>query len=335
MAAKQNPSEFPTEPLQEIPIGPDSPLVLTALREDNPRDFLAALGLLDLLDKLYPAMELSLAWTNNGHPSLESRLAFPNDWLSNLVLQIRQMNDSEPHPFVHNKIIKVSHKDFREAVGRSISFHGKSKIGGTLPSALYAAFASQVHELEKTEISPTAFSFSNAQSGKELLRDIKELILTEFTFSGLIALLTNDPVRRKAAKSFRWHPAELRSAAYRAHDPGEKVKGDVILDFPCANIFAFFGLVFYPVADTANRELTLGMTQIRSLGDFFTWPVWGCKLVRDVVPSLLHHSLLHDKNNMRFALSSLGLTGKYRSIRQKVGKAPTISLYFSPAEKIF
>ena len=332
---KTTTSPCPPEPPQKIALGPDNPLVLTALREDNPRDFLAALGLLDLIDRLYPSHEVTMLWHPSGHPSLSCKIPLPENWLYKMACQISELNQTKPHPFIHHKIIKVSHPEFRKVLGRAINFSSNSDDYRTLPSSLYAAYGSQIHDLEQAETTPTAFSFSNAQSGKELLRDVGELITMYFNLKELTEFLTNNPAGRKDAKSFRWHPSELRSAAYRAHDPGGKISGDVVLDYPCANIFAFFGLTFYPVIDTPLRELTLGITRFNVLGDCFTWPIWTNNLSRDVITSLLHHQLIHAVNLKNTDLSSAGISGVFRCVRKKVGKAPTISLYFSPAEKIF
>jgi hypothetical protein len=334
MAAKKNATPPAAPPPQEIPLGPDHPLILTALREDNPRDFLAALGLLRLLDLLWPQSIVSLAWNSAGHPVLHVNLAVPDDWIGILSRELQAVNSLEQHPFVHNKIIKVAHAEFRVAIGRALEFRNSETSFAALPSALYAAYGSQVHDTDEGKTSPSAFSFSNAQCGKELLRDIREMIAREFTPTAIFECLKDDPIGRRDAKSFRWHPGECRAAAYRAHDPGGNVKGDVCMDFPCANILAFFGLTFFPVVDATKREATLGISRTSRLGDCFTWPVWDSHLSNDAVFSILHHPFVHMDRPDGAGAASLGITGAYRCVRMKVGKAPTISLYFSPATRI-
>lgn len=335
MAAKKKASTHPAPPPQEIPLGPETPFVLTALREDNPRDFLAALGLLRLLDLMWPDACPRMCWNKAGHPRLHLSASLPNDWTAILVSELQALNSHEPHPFVHNKIIKVSHSEFRAAIDRSLAFRDSESAVAALPCALYAAYGSQIHAKDESKASPSAFSFANAQSGKELLRDIRELISKNFTPAGLHEFLTCSPSGRRDGKSFRWHPAELRTAAYRAHDPGSKITGDVIHDYPESNILAFFGLSFYPVVDTEKRELTLGISRVRQLGDCFTWPVWETFHSCDSVFTLLHHPIIHADHADGAATMPLGISGAYRCIRMKVGKAPTISLYFSPASRTF
>lgn len=323
---KTNTSPCPPEPPQTIALGPDNPLVLTALREDNPRDFLAALGLLRLLDLLYPSCQLSLSWSKEGSPTIRTATSLPNSWSNSLISHLKEINKKTPHPFVHYKVIKVSLDQYRIATLRSLEFLGKNEKFSSLPALLYSSYGSQMHDHTTNEVSPTAFSFSNGQGGKELLRDISEMIEIEFTDVHLHAFLTNDQQKRRDAKSFRWHPAEFRAAAYRASDPGASVKGDVLLDFPVANIFAFFGLTFFPVIDSLKNHKTTGISKTS-----FTWPIWETWLGGDAIASLLHTIELHVAQPSPAYLQGIGCKSAWRSRRFSSDK----SLYFSPAEKIF
>jgi hypothetical protein len=334
MAAKRPKSQVQTE-YEKIPVGPDHPLVMRGLREDNPRDFLAALGVLRLVDMLWPDHQPTLFWNTFGHPVLHASRTLPDDWVVALADALQALNRQNPHPFVHNKVIKTEIVKFRRSIDLALDLCRSSTPLDSLPAALYAAYGSQVHDVEKGVSNPTAFSFSNGQGGKELLRDIAEMINEELAPANILGDLTGSGSGRRDAKSFRWNPVELRAAAYRAHDPGSGVKGDVTLDYPCANIFAFIGLTYYPVIDTSLREYTLGVSRIPLLGDCFTWPVWQCSLTSDTVFTMLHQSSLHTDTPDRNQGAALGIARAYRSQRMKVGKPPTISLYFSPAEAVF
>ena len=199
---------------------------------------------------------------------------------------------------------------------------------------LYAAYASQTHDLEEGKTSTSAFSFSNGQGGKELLRDISEMIARELSPDGLIRDLMGDPSARRDAKSFRWHPAEFRSAAYRAADPGAGVKGDSMLDYPSANILAFFGLSFYPVVDRVHTRETSGISEHRIGGvreGSFSWPVWEMNLRPDSLTSLLHMPQLHASNGQSAAFRYSGCSRAWRSRRFSSND----NLHFSPAIRIF
>jgi hypothetical protein len=334
MAVKQSKSQLESEYAQ-IPVGPDHPLVMKGLREDNPRDFLAALGVLRLVDMLWPDHQPALSWNAYGHPVLYASRTLRDDWAAALAAAMQALNRQNPHPFVHNKVIKTEIGKLRRCIDLALDRRLSCSPLDRLPAALYAAYGSQVHDGEKGVSNPTAFSFSNGQGGKELLRDIAEMINEELTPANLLKDLTGSGSGRRDAKSFRWNPVELRAAAYRAHDPGSGVRGDVTLDYPCANIFAFIGLTYYPVIDASLREYTLGVSRIPLLGDCFTWPIWQCSLTSDVVFTMLHQSSVHSDTPDRNGGAALGIARAYRSQRMKVGKPPTISLYFSPAEAVF
>ena len=183
----------------------------------------------------------------------------------------------------------------------------------------------------KNETTISGFSFSNGQGGKELLRDVCDLIRDEFNAGNLEADLQGS--RRRTAKTLRWNPAENRTAAYRAHDPGGGVKGDDLLDSPCANVLAFLGLSFYPVAERGREAVTLGISgSVDQVG--FRWPVWASPLAPDVVASLLHHPCIHGAAGSAGLLAATGISAVWCSRRLKIGTPPAISLYFSPARRI-
>jgi hypothetical protein len=309
----------------------ESPFICTGIQEDNPRDFLAALGFLRLLAGFYPESEVAMAWLSDGHPSFSATEALPDDFLERLISGLKDLNARQPHPFVHNKVIKVALPVYWGAVRRSLECDRHAGI----PPALFAAYGSQIHDAEKGEVSPSYFSFSNGQGGKELLRDISELIEWELSAPQLLADLKGEATATKDAKSFRWSPVEYRSAAYRAADPGSNVKGDVVLDHPSLNMLAFFGLTFYPVVDRAAREFTCGFSRRkrdRGQADYFTWPVWDTPLSVDTLSSLLLHPALHSEACDPFFLRSLGCQRVLSSQRFRDDKG---NLYFFPSSPMF
>lgn len=307
-----------------------SPFICTGIKEDNPRDFLAALGFLRLLEEFYPDNKVAMGWIADGHPSFTAIEALPGDFLERLVAGLKELNTRQPHPFVHNKVIKVPLPVYRSAVRGSLECDTHAGIS----PALFAAYGSQIHDAEKGEVSPSYFSFSNGQGGKELLRDVSELIESELSAPQLLADLKGEASATKDAKSFRWSPVEFRSAAYRAADPGSNVKGDVVLDHPSLNTLAFFGLTFYPVVDRAARAYTSGFARRKSGAgtvDHYSWPVWDAPLSVDSLSSLLLHPALHSETCDPFVLKSIGCQKVWRSRRFSADK----SIYFSHATTVF
>ena len=266
-----------------------SVLPLPGLREDNPRDFLAALGLLRLIDLQWPDSGAMLAWdVVQGHPILWTAQELPADWSARITRSLHELvRDSvktPKGPLFHGAVIKTSPEQFRGAAEASLVVGEQSASNplAALAPMLYAAYAPQTEDRGEMEFS--WFSFGNGQGGKNLLLDAAQLT------AGLepddIRLSLLGQALPKSAKGLRWNPAEFRAAAYRSHDPGKGIKGDDTLDFPSFNVLAFFGLTFFPCVPTQRRGLTAGMhSQERET--FFQWPVWSPPLGPCVISSLV------------------------------------------------
>jgi hypothetical protein len=293
-------------------------LPLPVLREDNPRDFLAALGLLRLVDLLWPSFRSQLVWSGAEHvPALCGYEQLPDDWPDELLNALKELTQTPTNPLMHGEIIKANYQVFRDAVNRAVVFSTSGHRLAKLPAILYACYSSQITS-EGGEVEPSGFSFGNGQSGKKLLLDVRQLI-DGMTPSDLIQTLMGmaSPV---TAKSLRWNPVEFRPAAYRNHDPGSKQKGDETKDHPALNILAFFGLTFYPTVPSASGGKTVGI--LRQNGeDGFLWPIWSDKLSVDEIASLVCAGPGE-------WIQSRGITTVWRSKRFSSDK----SLYFAPAE---
>jgi hypothetical protein len=293
-------------------------LPLPGLREDNPRDFLAALGLLRLVHLMWPICETNLAWVGKEHhATLYFRKAIPDCWAEKLVVTLKELAEAKSSPIFHGDIIKAEYKVFREAVKRAIEFADSDHLLAQLPLYLYSSYSSQIGG-EEGVVEPSGLSFGNGQSGKKLLLDVMQLIsgLESDTFMQTL-LGKASPV---SAKSLRWNPVEYRPAAYRSHDPGSKQKGDETKDHPSLNVLAFFGLTFYPTVATASGSRTVGL-HWKSREAFFLWPIWETPLCIDEISSFV------SAYPVTWSLAS-GVAVAWRSKRFSSDK----SLYFAPAE---
>jgi hypothetical protein len=242
-----------------------------ALYANNPRDFLAALGLLRLLDELFSDHNVHLAW-EGAHPVLSCVEALPVDWSSFLTEALKSLSEEKGSPMTHGKYIKTTASDFRSNITKATDFEKGEHPFARLPTLLYSCYASQLPPDEKSgDIQPTAFSFSNGQGGKLLFVDIKSLISALEPNEIKESLLAERaPI---SAKSFRWNPVEYRPAAYRGPDPGGNVKGDDTLDHPAFNVLAFFGLTFFPTPPRSDRDTTAGFHYLNRQSAF-VWPTW-------------------------------------------------------------
>lgn len=260
-------------------------LPLPGLRDDNPRDFLAALGLLRLVDLLWPDRAVRLGWQALSRvPVLSFRDPLPANWCAELIAALQSLAKIPDPPFIHGEIIKVEHAVFRQGVERAVEFAATEHPLARLPLLLYAAYSSQIAG-DGGLVEPSGFSFANGQSGKKLLLDVSQLIaaMDADSFSETLAG-TAQPV---AAKSLRWNPSEFRPAAYRSHDPGSKLKGDEGRDHPALNVLAFCGLTFYSTVPVlSGGGATIGMH--RAKGEtHFLWPIWSHPLRPDEIGSLV------------------------------------------------
>jgi hypothetical protein len=298
---------------------PPNLLPLPALREDNPRDFLAALGLLGALSLRWPAHRCRLAWRGpECSPEISTEELLPLDWASVLLADLQALNTAAPSPLRHGSIIKCEASIYRSATLAAIRYREMEEPFGELPELLYAAYSSQSLADKSTDVEPTAFSFGNGQAGKNLLLDVSQLLaaLKPDDFVNSI----NGSARAVAAKSLRWNPAEFRPAAHRGPDPGSKTKGDDHLDFPALNFLAFLGLTFFPCVPGPDGGLTVGFFRANRQ-TFFRWPIWATPLDFDGIRTLIALPA-------REVIGRPGIIRLWKSRRFSSDK----SLYFARAE---
>lgn len=297
-------------------------LELPGLHEDNPRDFLAALGLLKLFAIRWPEYRPRLAWIQNGAlPTIHTSSELPTDWSAKLANELQTLADHPAQPIRHHKIIRTTSSEFRHAARRSVCFGDSDHPLAALPGQLYAAYSSQLTDENSDQVIPTAFSFGNGQSGKNLLLDIHQLI-TALNPDEFITAVSGR-AKPVPAKTLRWNPSEFRPAAFRGPNPGVKIKGDDILDVPAFNVLAFFGLTFFPCVATSHGDRTLGFISGRN-GLRFAWPIWESPL-----DSLEILGLVGQKTDAM--TSRPGVIRTWQSRRFSSDK----SLYFTPAEPVF
>jgi hypothetical protein len=290
-------------------------LPLPGLSENNPRDFLAALGLLRLATLLWPALDPKLAWDpSQRHPVLHTGDLLPHQWDQQLTEQLKSLAADPIDPLFHGEVIRTSPAAFDAALRKAAAFAETSDHPlRELPGLLYNAYSSQNAEDEEIHIS--AFSFANGGGGKSLLRDVRELI-AELGVDEIGSALAGT-ARPVAAKSLRWNPVEFRAAAFRGPDPGKGIKGDDTLDYPAFNVLAFAGLTFFPCAPSLRFGLTLGMHS-KDREFYFIWPIWSHPSSADVVASILNQ----DPDKLR---PSHGISRRWQSRRFTADK----SVYFS------
>ena len=293
-------------------------LPLPGLREDNPRDFLAALGLLRVIDLIWPESVASLAWNlTRGIPIIFTRCPLPESWGLEIWSRLIEWRDSPSKPFSHGKIEGITSEAFREIL--------KSEAK-TNPNLLwfYTSLCSQITHDKSGKRS----EFIIESASKSVLNGINGILDQSRNIPNIMADFMGTSERQKVKNTSRWHPGEFQAAAYMAADPEDSA----FMDHASLNIFALLGLSFFPVVDSARGRQTLGMVPEGGQKIRFSWPIWGHPQSATCLPSLLHHPSIHSEADEDAFLKARGVSRVWRSRRFK---ANGDNLYFSKGEPVF
>jgi hypothetical protein len=278
-------------------------LELPALREDNPRDFLAALGLLQWLTLLFPRLSPRLSWSKESpSPRVSTLQKLPDDWSACLWNELLAWRALHPNPFGHGKILDITPAQFRillqtpEWDDYLRRFH----------TGLCGQHAPAKHHRRSEFIIESA--------SRSVLSGVDSLLSHPRKRVDFASEIAGNAPKHTVKNTSRWNPAEHQPGAYVAHDP----EGNKVRDWVGLNILALFGISFYPVIDTANGCLTPGFRRVGKDKEF-TWPVWTIPLDLDSVRSLVLHPGIHGENCSRTALLALGVRSVWRSRKLKEG----------------
>lgn len=273
-------------------------LSLHGLREDNPRDFLATLGLLRLVTMQWFSSLPKLSWSAlSGSPLLNLSVPLPQNWGHLLWELLLEWRKSECNPFGHEKIESIEPSAFRCILrdeSKKSPFHAR----------FYPAIAAQIPH----EKSGRRSEFIIESANRSVLKGIDDLLGNQRNPVDIAADFSGSSNLREVTNTSRWHPAEFQSAAYTAADPKENKHRDRL----ALNIFALLGLTFYPAVDTSDGRKTLGIRRIERIAEF-SWPIWSSPLEENELFSLLHHPALHEVNIDASALKAIGIQQVWRS----------------------
>lgn len=292
-------------------------LALPGLREDNPRDFLAALGLLRILELLWPESWPELSWSREtGIPVITLGVDLPEDWGRKILDTFLEWKASEQNPFGFGKIESIGPDDFRSLL---VAESGRSDFNVRYLASLSSQMIREGSG-RRSEFIIESASRSVLNGISSLLENHREPIDIRADFEGHGRL-------REVSNTSRWHPAEFKSAAYTSADPKDVNHRDLA----SLNIFAVLGLSFYPVIDTQRGRRTVGIRRIEKRTEF-TWPVWKTPLNSFSVASLLHHPAIHQRDISAEIVSAMGVHQVWRS---RKFKANGDNDYFSLAQPSF
>lgn len=271
---------------------------LTALREDNPRDFLAALGLLRLADHIWKDTPPTLAWSQvSGKPTLIAASHVSGDWGKDILKLLQGWQSAECNLFSHHKIEGISTHDFRNLL---VTESPRTEIH----ASFYSGLASQIAHEKSGRRSELIIESAN----RSVLKGVNDLLSSTRNPPDITADFTGNGSLQVVSNTSRWHPAEYQAAAYASADPTDNKHRDYI----SLNILALFGLTFLPVVDIAGKRITSGIRRVGRVTEF-SWPVWEKPLSVPEISTLILHPSIHSAGSGPSQLSSLGIHRIWRS----------------------
>lgn len=196
---------------------------------------------------------------------------------------------------------------------------------------ILAALGSDACTKERSHlIQPTPFCFITG-SGHQYFLDTVRALMGVVTEERVYAALFSPWVYQDETLSMRWDPIEDRRYALMDRDP--TASDNKPRTVWMANLLAYRGLVFFPVAPTTKG---LGTTSwIHHDGELaFTWPLWDLPMGPDAIRSLLQMPELSCTQPNRTNLRVRGVLEIFRSRRIKVGDGANFKLNFSPARSL-
>jgi len=268
---------------------------LTGPDGSNPLGFLAALGVLRVLDDAarrgagpFPR----LAWRDEGRwiptvagwPDLdaivEAILEDREDWRSNPVLRFAYDREGEAVDADSPGAIrdlKPPPALFRSFLAR-LSDEGPGDRRRRLDVA--AAFAAEgVIDKTNGDTKPTAFHFTSGQ--QTFLRSVAE-IHAGLTRGHVVEAIEGPWLGTSTLKSLSWDATATRTYALRASNPAKENRPGI----PGADWLAFRALPLFPVFARAGRAFTTAVPVARNAFKF-TWPIWSAPAAERTVASLL------------------------------------------------
>ena len=275
----------------------ENTIELKGLREDNPRDFLAALGVLNLAGATWSENSFQLTWNKQGSPVLCGSHAIPDTWGNDIWNAIKSFRNFQSDPLGLGKIEAISPEDFRSII-HSVQY------SNNLETAYFSALASQIQWPKAGRRSHLIIESAN----RSVIKGADDLVSDPKFQPDLKGDLLGSTSLETVSNTPRWHPSEAQPAAYAAHDPKTNKHRDRL----SLNVLALFGLSFYPVVDLNKSRSTLGLSRV-GRESVFTWPIWNDPLNRDEMKSLIHSTMLHGNERIPDEVRHLGISHVWRS----------------------
>ena len=298
---------------------------LIGLDGANPLAFLAALGTLRTLDRIWPDKQVRISWLPHGvwMPVLHVKGTCSEDDVVAALQDVLPGMATHPALTMLGDNLTVTSEVFREfALAAARDFlRGDDRTWGDFA----VAFGCDATLGDGDKVRDTALrtmSGAGHQHFLKFMRDLARITESDHLRCALFKPWTYQDV----ALSMRWDPRDDRRHALRWRNPS-KVK---IRTVRGANRLAIEGLPMFPTAPRGPRLETTGFTGRSSRDTYWTWPIWGTPSAVNTVRSVLGLRGLQATEPDRAPLAAAGIVEIYRSQRSTIGKFRN----FTPARPV-
>lgn len=308
-------------------------LDLRGLDGSNPLGFLAALGVLRLLDR--PGHSPRLSW-HRAHGGWTARL-WLRDPPSEPELAERlaaQLRASAGHPaFARWDDLSVAPEEFRRFADDAARGASRDDREWVDFAASFGCDASRDPAGGEVTIQDTAFRTMRGAGHQHFLKTMRHVLNEVSAEQVRVTLFQSwtygDPLEKS---TLRWDPNDDVRYALRwrnpSGDPERRKRGSML----GANALAIHSLPLHPTVPDGRRLITTGFARF---GRFvtWTWPIWEPPAPLPVVRSLLSLPELQRRPlaaEVRASLARRGVSEIYSSRRITVGKVRN----FTPAEPV-
>ena len=298
-------------------------LLLPGLDGSNPLGFLAALGLLRVLDSSSISVGLRMSWTQCGgtwvpaiHGGRDNTL---NEEKILNSISSRLSGAIKDHPAeLLNRLnaARDSQADRRRVIQAVAEGTDIASMDWCSATASDFAASESISQLQTTR---RDYFYGNLASviGRTKRDDLRRAIFLAWDYGDA---LDN--------QSLHLDPSEDRRHAYQwnkpAGDPDRKVRGGML----GANRLALEAMPLFPSFPEGDTLRTVGFSGNRSTNTRWTWPIWGQRLSLPVVRSFIAVAMLQkaifDSDDIA-ELKNQGVVAVYRSSRILVEKTPNFT----------
>lgn len=260
------------------------PVTLTPLVGTNPLGVLAALGVLDVLDRR--GQDATLHWTEEIRPHAVIGGMDDVDDVVAHVVDDRERWRTSPVLFPYGAAgapadVKVRPEDLR--AWSAAVLHD----GDRADQSLFCALVAEGAVAGTGDSKPTHLHFiAGQQRFLAMVRKVLDALDGEHLHEALVG-----PWRYSSTlPTFAWDARGERTYALRATDPGKEQRPGV----PGADWLAFLGLAYFPVVSHDGTLVTTACGRPWKRG-WMRWPLWSSPLPSRVVRSLVADAALADE----------------------------------------